>query len=221
MDIISIMKNKGISFLHYITQDLENRSHEELAEKACQGGADWIQLRIKEKPYEYWEMTAVKVKEVCDKYGAKLIINDHVAIARQVSADGVHLGQNDMHPDDARKILGDNAIIGGTANTFEEIQQHVERGVDYIGLGPYKYTKTKLNLSPVIGLQGYKELLSKCNESNINTPIIAIGGIQVEDIPEILNAGIYGIAISSAISFAEDMESKTKDFIHTINNSRK
>jgi len=213
-------ESKKISKLQFITMDLKNKSHELLAEKACEGGARWIQLRIKDKPYEYWLTTAEKVKNICDRYQAELIINDHVQIARQIGAAGVHLGQTDMHPNDARKILGSNAIIGGTANTFEELKAHVERGVDYIGLGPFRYTTTKLNLSPVIGIEGYKTLLKKCADENIQVPVIAIGGIEVADIHEILQTGVYGIAISSAISFAKDETLKTSEFITEINKNQ-
>lgn len=210
-------KNQIEKFL-FITQDIENRTHEMQVLEACKAGVKWIQLRIKEKPFEFWLLTAANVKQICDEYGAFLIINDHVQIARQVGAAGVHLGQNDMHPHDARKILGENAIIGGTANTFEEVKRHVERGVDYIGLGPFRFTKTKLNLSPVLGLEGYSEIVNKCKAQSIDVPLIAIGGIKIDDISSILNSGMWGIAISSAISQAEDMNEVAAEFINKIKN---
>lgn len=208
--------NKKIEKFLFITQDIENRTHEMQVLEACKGGVKWIQLRIKEKPFEYWLSTAKNVKQICEEFNAKLIINDHVQIARQVEAAGVHLGQNDMHPNDARKILGEEAIIGGTANTFDEVKKHVERDVDYVGLGPYKFTKTKLNLSPVLGIEGFISIVEKCRIENIETPLIAIGGIQIADISDVMSSGMYGIAVSSAISNAKSMNKTAIKFVEKI-----
>jgi thiamine-phosphate pyrophosphorylase len=208
---------KNIERFHFITQDIEQKPHELQVLQACKAGVKWVQLRIKEKPFEYWMKTAINVKQICEEYKSRLIINDNVQIARQVDACGVHLGQNDMHPNDARKILGENKIIGGTANTFEEIENHVNRGVDYVGLGPFRFTKTKLNLSPVIGLEGYKDIVDKCLKKDIEVPMIAIGGIEKNDINEILTSGMYGIAISSAISQSENMGEAALEFMKRIN----
>ncbi len=216
-----------ISRLHYITQDIPNFTHYELAEEACKGGACWIQLRIKSSSYNDWEDVAFKTKEVCNNYNAKLIINDNVEIAKTVNADGVHLGKNDMSPAEARKILGDDFIIGGTANTFEDVERLSRTGVDYIGVGPFRYTTTKQKLSPTLGLEGYQSILNKCRDVNIKIPIIAIGGIQPDDISGLLQTGIYGIAVSSAINLAKDKTLMTKQFLEimskhngTINNCK-
>ncbi|MFH2142807.1 MAG: thiamine phosphate synthase [Bacteroidota bacterium] len=212
------MENKKIiERFQLITQNHSVHSHERIVEQACKGGIRWIQLRIKDKPFEMWKKQAAKTKEVCNFYRAKFIINDHVAIAREIGAYGVHLGKDDMHSDDARKILGDEAVIGATANTFEEILRHVNNGVDYIGLCPYRHTKTKLNLSPILGLDGYISIMDECKKHNINVPIIAIGGIQTEDIKDLLNIGIYGIAVSSAIINSEDIARKSAEFLDIVN----
>ncbi|MDR2692557.1 MAG: thiamine phosphate synthase, partial [Dysgonamonadaceae bacterium] len=137
-------------------------------------------------------------------YGADLYINDHVEICRRIGATGVHLGKSDMPPGEARKILGKNFIIGGTANTFEDILRLNAEGVDYIGLGPFRFTATKKNLSPVLGLPGYKQIMEQCAVRGINLPVFAIGGITAGDIPALLNSGITGIAMSSAILQAEN-----------------
>ena len=130
-------------------------------------------------------------------FQAKLIINDHYKIAKEIKADGVHLGKTDECPLKVRAFLGASFIIGGTANTLEDCQILLDKKVDYIGLGPYQFTKTKKNLSPVLGIEGYKILLE---ELQTKTPIIAIGGIALEDISKIINTGIYGIAVSGAIT---------------------
>jgi thiamine-phosphate pyrophosphorylase len=205
-----------ISRLHYITQELPNYSHNELAEYACAGGVDWVQLRIKNKSYNDCLAIAVKTEAICKKHGAKLIINDNVTLAKAIRADGVHLGKTDMHPLEARKILGNEFIIGGTANTFEDIEILIKSGVDYIGLGPFRFTSTKENLSPILGYEGYEQLLKKCNEKKNNIPIIAIGGIKAEDVKPLIKIGLYGIAVSSAINLSDNKTEVAKKFINKL-----
>ncbi len=203
------LKNK-ISQLHYITQDVMGYSHAELAEQACLGGADWVQLRVKDKSFNEWLEIAKETKVICDKYNVPLIINDNVSIAALVGASGVHLGKTDMSPVEARQILGEEFIIGGTANSLEDVQGLMNMPIDYIGLGPFRFTSTKNNLSPVLGLEGIKEII---NIANVSMPIIAIGGITVEDVDVIMAAGIHGIAVSSAINLAEDKKNSTSKFV--------
>lgn len=208
---------KPISRLHFITGEY-NSSHVRLAEQACKGGVDWIQLRIKRSSYDTWKTIAEEVQSICKRYGATLIIDDHVALAREIGADGVHLGQEDMPTDKARDILGNEAIIGGTANTFEQILDHQARGVDYIGLGPYRSTSTKdkERLSPVLGVEGYQDIVSQCNKKGVELPIIAIGGIRQDDLSSLLKTGIHGVAVSSAIAKAEDPSAMTKQFSNAV-----
>jgi thiamine-phosphate pyrophosphorylase len=211
---------KDIAKLHYITQDLPDCSHEQLAELACQAGINWIQLRVKNKEYSEWLEIAKKTKAVCDKYNAQLIVNDNVQIAKEIAASGVHLGLNDINPREARKLLGNKAIIGGTANTLEDIKKLYACEVDYIGLGPYKFTDTKKNLSPVLGIYGFKNIVTAIsyihlNENN-NIPLIAIGGINMGDVGLIMNSGAYGIAVSSAIGMAQDKLKSAQNFIQVL-----
>lgn len=193
-----------ISRLHYITQDSPNKSHTQLIEEACVSGADWVQLRLKNKPYKEWKEIAVESLKICKKYNAKLIINDNLALAMEIGANGVHLGKEDMPTFKAREIAGKNFIIGGTANTFEDIKTHAKAGVDYIGLGPFRFTSTKEKLSPVLGLEGYNNIIEKCLKENISVPVIAIGGIMPNDVESLVKTGIYGIAVASAITHSED-----------------
>lgn len=204
-----------ISRLHYITQEVAGYTHAELAEQACLGGADWVQLRVKDKSYEEWLEIAKQTKTVCDKYGVSLIINDHVEIAKLLEAQGVHLGKTDMTPAEARKILGDNSIVGGTANSLEEVMALLHAPIDYIGLGPFRFTTTKKNLSPVLGLDGIKKIIHK---TGVSLPVIAIGGIVIEDLDLILAAGIHGVALSSAINLAKDKQGATSQFIQKLKN---
>jgi len=194
---------KTIEQLQYITHSSPSLTHPQLAEAACKGGVKWVQLRVKDQPYEAWLSIAKQTKEVCDKYGARLIINDNVKIAHEIKAHGVHLGKKDMSPIEARQILGEDSIIGGTANVFEDVKKCCEGKVDYIGLGPYRFTVTKKNLSPTLGVEGYTDILRACKENNLNVPIFAIGGIRVEDVKEIMTTDVHGIAIGTAIGLGD------------------
>jgi thiamine-phosphate pyrophosphorylase len=207
----------NISKLHYITQDnIFGYTHAQLAEEVCMGGADWVQLRVKKKGYSEWKEIAEDVQRICKKYKAKLIINDNVRIAREISADGVHLGKSDLDVTEARKILGDGFIIGGTANDFMDIEKLAAAKVDYIGLGPFRFTKTKENLSPVLGLPGFKSIMQACKENKIDIPVIAIGGILTEDVAGIIKTGIYGVAVSSGINMSDDKEEMYKKYNKAI-----
>ena len=202
-----------ISRLHYITQELPDFSHSELAEFACKGGANWIQLRVKNKSYEDWLKIAQETKLVCLKYGAKLIINDNVQIAKEISADGVHLGKDDMNPKEARKILGNNFIIGGSTNNMEDVRRQMADGCDYIGIGPFRFTSTKEKLSPVLGLEGIKKIAEQFGKQ---IPMIAIGGIKLEDVESLMEIEIHGVAVSSAINLSENKIEATKKFKHEL-----
>jgi thiamine-phosphate pyrophosphorylase len=211
-----LVKIRVISGLHYITQEVLNFSHDELAEQACLGGVDWVQLRVKNKPYEECLAIAQKTKVICKTYGARLIINDDVKLAKEIGADGVHLGKADMSPVEARTILSNDFIIGGTANTIEDIERLVAAKVDYIGLGPFRFTTTKENLSPIIGIEGYEKIMKQCQEKGISIPIIAIGGIKTVDIKTIMQTGVYGIAVSSLINLSEQKTETIQSIRHEL-----
>lgn len=207
--------------LLFITHQTEKYSYLDTVYIALEGGCHHIQLRMKDVSPSDIEKTAMQAKEICNGYGAKLYIDDHVAICKNSSAAGVHLGKLDMPPLDARKILGAGFIIGGTANTYEDIYRLNNEGADYIGLGPFRFTTTKKNLSPILGLSGYKNIMQKCRESGIILPVIAIGGIATNDIPELMATGVSAIALSSSILTAKDPVGETKKIIETINKYQK
>lgn len=190
--------------LQFITHFTEKYSYFDAARLALEGGCRWIQLRMKEASEAEVEAEAIRVRNLCRKYGATFIIDDHVALAKKVQADGVHLGKNDMPIEEARRILGDAFIIGGTANTFEDVKRHWQAGANYIGCGPFRFTTTKKNLSPILGLEGYRQILQQMKAAGITLPVVAIGGITYEDIPDILQTGVSGIALSGSILRAEN-----------------
>jgi len=193
-------KNKTIGRLHYISQQSALCTHLYAIDEVLASGGKWIQLRVKDQPISEVQELAFECRKRCTKYGATLIVNDDPHIAVKTGADGVHLGLSDMPVPEAREILGPDAIIGGTANTFDDITRRVTDGVDYIGLGPCHFTKTKANLSPVLGLDGYRLLMQQVKEAGFKVPVIAIGGIQGPDIPLLREAGLYGVAISGALT---------------------
>ncbi len=193
---------KTKSGVQFITHFTEKYSYLDGARMALEGGCRWIQLRMKDATEEDMEPLAREVQQLCRAYNAVFIIDDHVELVKRLHADGVHLGKKDMPIAEARRILGDECIIGGTANTFEDIQMHHEAGADYIGCGPFRYTTTKKNLSPILGLDGYKEIVSRMRQAGISLPIVAIGGITVEDIPAIMQTGVTGIALSGTMLHA-------------------
>ena len=207
---------KKISRLHYIT------TTPELAEKACAAGVDWIQLRLKNVTDAQYLSVAYEVGAVCRQYGAKLIINDNVQVAIDSGADGVHLGKTDMDPVKARQLLGTGKIIGCTAHNRTDIVRLAAKPVDYAGLGPFRFTTTKEKLAPIVGLQGYSRITQSLRELSIREiPLIAIGGIRTDDVPEILSRGIHGVAVSGAISSAEDVRAAAADFISVLNEKTK
>lgn len=202
--------------MQFITHPDKNIGICEEVEAVCKGGGRWIQLRMKNEPEEKLLETARMAAAVCRRYGAVLIIDDNVNVARQVNADGVHLGKNDMQPAEARKILGKDKIIGYTANTIEDILSVKE--VDYIGLGPFKPTSTKENPSPVLGIQGYTDIINRLKYPENKIPIVAIGGIKTTDIPALLKCGIDGIAVSSGIINSKDISKQTNKILKIIYN---
>ncbi|WP_448634718.1 thiamine phosphate synthase [Pedobacter panaciterrae] len=193
-----------IDKLHYISQETENISHLDAINKTLIAGAKWIQLRVKNKPENVILELAIKANALCKAYGARLIVNDHPLIALKAGAYGLHLGLTDMPIAEARSIVGGQMIIGGTANTVEHVKQRVAEGADYIGLGPYRFTNTKQNLSPIIGLEGYEAIMKQVSIAGITTPIIAIGGIELNDISLIMTTGVHGVALSGALTNAND-----------------
>ncbi|WP_166461172.1 thiamine phosphate synthase [Flavicella sediminum] len=189
-----------INKLHYISQGNTPKEHLENIQQACQSGAELVQLRLKNISEKKLLKTAQEAREITNHFQTRLIINDSYKIAKEIKADGVHLGKTDACPLEAKKQLYSWQIIGGTGNTLEDCKKLIEKKVNYIGLGPFRFTETKENLSPILGINGY---LTIVEELKTETPIIAIGGIEVDDILDIMMTKVHGIAMSGAI---------TKDF---------
>lgn len=203
--------------LQFITHTNEQYDYYTSARAALEGGCRWIQLRMKEADDDTILAVGHRLRTLCNHYGATLILDDKVELVDTIKADGVHLGKNDMPPAEARHQLGDKAIIGGTANTIDDIGHLVASGVNYIGLGPFRFTQTKKKLSPILGIEGYRLILQQCRERGYSLPIVAIGGIELDDIPALMATGISGIALSGTILRAANPIEETQKIINCIN----
>ena len=195
--------------LHYISQGANATEHLHNIKLALQAGVKLVQLRLKHISEDIYIDNAIKAKALCEKHHAQLIINDNPMVAKKSNADGIHLGLDDMNILDAKKI-SIHKLIGGTANTFDHIKQRCFEQVDYIGLGPFRFTTTKEKLSPILGIEGYKDIMQKMKVENLTTPIYAIGGVELSDVESIMNTGVYGIAVSGLITNSNNKEQLVK-----------
>ena len=196
--------------LQYISQGLNPNIHIQNIESVLNAGVKLVQLRLKNSTNESYIEYGIIAKALCEKFDAQLIINDNPLVAKSCNANGLHLGLNDMSVLEAKKIIS-NKIIGGTANTFEHIKQRCAEDVNYIGLGPYRFTTTKEKLSPILGIDGYNKIIQQMKKENLNTPIYAIGGIELNDIESIINTGIYGVAVSGLITNSNNKKHLVKE----------
>ncbi|MFN5460632.1 MAG: thiamine phosphate synthase [Bacteroidota bacterium] len=190
---------------------------ERLAETACKAGVRWIQGRVKNKSKEETKDILKKIHENCKKHNCIFVVNDFLEIALEIGADGVHLGKTDMSLIEAKELIASRKfILGGTANTQEDVIQLARLKVDYIGLGPFRFTNTKEKLSPILGLDGYKSILKSSSHLDY-PPVYAIGGIVPDDSNDLLNSGVYGLAVSGFLTYSSDMKKSFSEFETQIN----
>lgn len=202
--------------IQFITHSNNRYGYVDGARLALEGGCRWVQLRMKEATETEFMAAAAEIGRLCKEHGATFVLDDHVEWVEKTGADGVHLGKNDMPIDEARKIIGNDKIIGGTANTFEDVERLYRQGANYIGCGPFRFTTTKKNLSPVLGLEGYQHIVDQMKSHGINLPIVAIGGILESDIKSILATGVSGIAVSGGILNAENPAEEMQRFLKLV-----
>lgn len=199
--------------VQFITHRHAGISHEESALLALRGGCKWVQLRVKGADDAEVEPMARRLREACRKAGATFVVDDRVDLARRVEADGVHLGKEDMPVEEARERLGHGFIIGGTANTIDDIRRLRRAGADYIGCGPLRHTETKERLAPLLGLEGYRRIMEAVRGEGLRIPVCAIGGIEVADVAPLLAAGVDGVAVSGAVLRAADPAAEMRAFL--------
>ena len=202
--------------MQFISHYTEKYGYLDSIKMALEGGCRWIQLRMKDATIAEIRPVALEAQRLCREAGATFIIDDHVELVKEIHADGVHLGKKDMHAAEARTILGPDYIIGGTANTFEDVKALYEAGVNYIGCGPFRYTTTKKGLAPILGLEGYSSIINQMRTAKISLPIVAIGGITAEDIPLILETGITDIALSGTVLNAPDPVEEMRNLLKLL-----
>ncbi|MNK02229.1 Thiamine-phosphate synthase [compost metagenome] len=190
--------------IHYISQGSTIAEQLTSIRGALEGGCKLIQLRFKNVDEASFLEVGKQAREWCTEFNAIFIVNDYVHLAKQLQADGVHLGLTDTRIEEARAILGPDAIIGGTANTLEDVLQRIDEKCDYVGLGPFRFTTTKEKLSPILGIDGYRSILTELTDRHVSIPVYAIGGITLGDVEELMKTGIYGIAVSGIITTAPD-----------------
>lgn len=204
--------------LQFITHTSERYSIVEQVKMVLEGGCKWIQLRMKEAPDEDVKAVAEELIPLCKEADAILVIDDRVELVKEMEVTGVHLGKKDMPVAEARNLLEGGPIIGATANTAGDIFALKGIDVDYVGLGPFRHTTTKENLSPILGLEGYSKIMKEIREAGVQLPVVAIGGITLEDIDDVMATGVNGVAISGAIINAENPVEYTKAILNKLYN---
>ncbi len=191
-------KGKSIPRLQYISQGSTETDQLAGIQRVLDAGIKWVQVRWKEADQAELSNLLEIVKPLCQSYDAYLCINDQMELAKEFEADALHLGLNDSPIAEARAIVGSATLIGGTANNFQDIKQRIEERVDYIGLGPLRFTSTKKSLSPILGYQGYEEIFENLRMQELSCPpIFAIGGVEWEDTDILQHLGLYGFAASN------------------------
>ena len=201
------MKKSEIDYTLYLCTDrklMSTNTLEEAVEQAILGGCSLIQLREKQSSSrEFFEM-AKRIKAITDRYRVPLIINDRIDIALAVDAAGVHLGQEDIPAKEARRIMGEEKVIGVSARTVELARKAVEDGADYLGVGAMFATNTKGN-AKVIGKEKLKEI-----RAAVSIPIVAIGGINHGNAAQLVDTGINGLAVVSSVIGASDIQAAAR-----------
>lgn len=210
---------RGLS-LQFITHYNDRYDYLDSVRMALAGGCRWIQLRMKGADDDDFMAAACEVRALCHAAGARFVIDDRAHLVDAAGADGVHLGKSDMPVADARRLLGSSRIIGGTANTIDDVVALCKAGVDYIGCGPFRFTTTKERLSPCLGLAGYADIVSAMCRHGLRTPLVAIGGITLGDIDDLAATGVDGIALSGAVLSAGDPVAEMRRIVEKCNNQQ-
>ena len=207
---------KFIEKLQYITHDLPHLSHTEQAQYACEAGAKWVQYRCLTKSDDELLKDIQAIAEICDDWGATLIVTDHIHLNGRADIQGFHI--EDMNADflSIRKQVGDDITLGGSSNTIENLKRLSREGADYAGFGPYAHTITKPNDYPHITATQYKHAVEDLNAAQIDLPVLAVGGVTISDVDSLLDAGIFGIAVSSAIYQSQDFIEAYQQFYNKL-----
>lgn len=203
--------------LQFITDGHDVDSTVAQATAAIDGGCRWVQIRMKNADDNDVVEAARRILPAARRNGAVVVIDDRVHLVKPTGVDGVHLGKEDMPPAEARAILGPGSVIGVTVNSLDDILAVDHAVVDYMGMGPFRFTVTKKKLAATLGLDGYRRILAEARSAGITTPVVAIGGITLDDVPHLMATGVNGIAVSGAIGRVEDPAASAKEFLKILN----
>lgn len=187
----------------FITHYNDRFNYVDGALAVLEGGIRFVQLRMKDATDREVLASAEVLRPACDRRAALLTVDDRIHLLESGLFDGVHVGKNDMPVAEAKKFTGDRFLLGATCNTAEDVTAATLAGADYIGLGPFRFTGTKKNLSPILGIEGYRNILRGRGEGDL--PVYAIGGITPADLPDLRTTGIYGVAVSGVMLTATDV----------------
>jgi thiamine-phosphate pyrophosphorylase len=207
---------KFIEKLHFITHDIEQLSHVQQAQVACEAGAKWVQYRCLTKSDDELLQDINTIAEICDDWGATLIVTDHVHLNGKADIQGFHIEDMDADFIKLRELLGEACTIGGSAHTIEGLIRLSQEGADYAGFGPFSHTVTKPNYFDHLGIEGYREAMVQLQQKHIDLPVLAVGGVTLNDVEKLMQTGIFGIAVSSAVNQAEDIRSAYLSFYDKI-----
>jgi len=207
---------KYIEKLHYITHDIPHLTHIEQVQNACEAGAKWIQYRCLSKADDELLKDINAIAEICDDWGTTLIVTNHIHLNGKADIQGFHIEDMDADFFELRKRVGEDVTLGGSANTVENLIRLAKDGADYVGFGPFAATDTKPNNYPLITLEAYQNAIHELKKSDLNMPVLAVGGIKIYDVETLMRTGVYGIAVSGAINFADDFIEAYQDFYEAV-----
>lgn len=202
--------------LMFITHPNNQNSLQEQLEGYVKGGGRLLQVRLKGVPKEELRRVVDRIVRVMDDLGGSVIVNDNWEVALATNAWGVHIGQKDGDPIKVRKLIGDNMVLGVTVNTVQQLLALKDAPIDYVGLGPFRFTRTKENLASILGLEGIRQAVTEARDAGVTHPIFVIGGVESIDVRPLLSLGVHGVAVSGSIASATDPAFATQKFLESI-----
>lgn len=202
--------------LQYITNIASPHSITDQVKGVIEGGCRWVQIRMRDASDEEISKVVNDIKPVCIETETFLIFTDRVELAKTLDVGGVYLGKGEMLPSKARLELGPAAVIGVAAHSFDDILAVRSLDVDYVGIGPFATSEHSQTALEPLGLENIRQICTMMQENEITLNHVAVGGIKLDDVAPLMEAGVNGVAVSSAIAFAPDIKKATEDFVKAL-----